>query len=79
LEFAIGPNFAYYDKFILGMEFSLGSTLQFADVYFPVSLSFVPTVTKAETVVSYTGVKSTVKTQTGFRVSLVFGFYSKQR
>jgi len=79
LELAVGPNFSYYDKFILGMEFSVGTTLHFSDVHFPVNISFVPSVTQAETVVTYTGQKSTVTLKSGFRVSLVFGFYSKLR
>lgn len=76
LELAVGPNFSLSG---LGMEFQIGSSLQWKDMNFPVSLSFVPSVRKTETTYSYTGKEHTETLETGFRITFLVGFYSKLR
>lgn len=80
MEFAVGPNYFYYDTYYLfGMEFSAGTTLQFSDIYLPINLSFVPSIKRSETVVEYNGKITQVEVQSGFRVNLTIGFYYKKK
>lgn len=71
-EFAVGPTIAYPSG--LGMAFTVGTSFKYEDVYFPVTLAFVPDVSKQTTEVLYNGKTITTVTHTGFRVSLLFGF-----
>jgi hypothetical protein len=71
-EFAVGPTIAYPSG--LGMAFTVGTSFKYEDVYFPVTLAFVPDVTKKTTEVLYNGKTISTIQHSGFRVSLLFGF-----
>jgi hypothetical protein len=76
LELAMGPNVSLSG---LGMAFAVGTSFRYHEIYFPVNLAFVPSVRTSETTVSYTGKKTTVITETGFRLSLLVGFNMRKR
>jgi hypothetical protein len=75
-EFAIGPNISLSG---LGMVFAVGTSFHVDDVYFPINLAFVPSVTRAYTTVSYIGTKTSVNEQTGHRISLLIGFNTRKK
>jgi hypothetical protein len=75
-ELAVGPTLALSG---FGMVFAAGTSFHIDDVYFPVNIAFVPSVGKSYTTVSYAGVKSTVKENTGYRVSLLVGFNTRKK
>ena len=76
LEFAMGPNLSLSG---FGMVFALGTSFHYNDVYFPINLAFVPSVSHGTTTVSYTGKKTTVTEHTGHRLSLLIGFNTRKR
>lgn len=71
-EFALGPTLAYPTG--LSMVFAIGTSFKFEDVYFPVTLAFVPDVTKKVTQTLYNGKTITTIDHSGYRISLLFGF-----
>ena len=75
LELAFGPNLSYPSG--LGAVIAIGTSFHVDEVYFPVNIAFVPSVTKSTTETLYNGKKITVTEHTGFRVSLLIGFNTR--
>lgn len=75
-EIAFGPNLAYPSG--LGMVLAIGTSFHYDDVYFPVNLAFIPSVTKSTTETTWNGKKVVVREDTGFRVSLFVGFNTRK-
>lgn len=93
LEFAIGPNFSLKAdhngvvKGAMGVVFAVGTSFRKDNVWFPISLVFVPSVGKSEQTYDQKGqpilnadgspVKATY--QSGFRLALLVGFNSRSK
>ena len=75
-EFALGPTVAYPTG--LSMVFAIGTSFKFEDVYFPITLAFVPDVTKKVTQTLYNGKTITTIDHSGYRISLLFGFNTRR-
>jgi hypothetical protein len=75
-EFAVGPNLSLTG---FGMVFAVGTSFHIDDVYFPVNIAFVPSVTKGTKTQSYTGQITKTTEYTGHRVTLLIGFNTRKR
>lgn len=75
-EFALGPTIAYPTG--LSMVFAVGTSFKFEDVYFPITVAFVPDVTKKVTQTLYNGKTITTIDHSGYRISLLFGFNTRR-
>lgn len=76
-ELAVGPNLSLSG---LGMVFAAGANFRSGKVNFPVNLAIVPSVgSKKETYDSNTGIATTRRVQTGWRITLTVGFNSRKK
>lgn len=73
-EFAFGPNLSLTG---VGMVLAVGSSFHSEDVYFPINLAVVPSVSRANEYNSTTG--TTEQVHTGVRVSLLIGFMTRKK
>ncbi|MBL7901423.1 MAG: hypothetical protein JNK73_05455 [Bacteroidia bacterium] len=85
-EFAIGPQFgmkADQNKHLqgaVGVVIAFGTSFKKGNVWFPVNIALVPSVGSSEQVKDpVTGVETTNKYQTGWKISLIAGFNSRRR
>lgn len=74
-EVGLGPTLAYPSG--LSMAFALGTSVKYEDVYFPITLAFVPNVSKKTEETLYNGTKVVTVLNSGFRVSLLIGFITR--
>ncbi len=86
IEFAIGPNFSvvpdYYGhkKGFAGVVLAVGTSLKKGNIYFPITLAYVPSVGNVADVTDQTtGAVSKETYHTGSRVSLIVGFNSRKK
>jgi hypothetical protein len=86
IEFAIGPNFSvvsdYYGnrKGFAGVVLALGTSLKKGNVYFPITIAYVPSVGNVADVTDQTtGEVTKVTYHTGSRISLIVGFNSRKK
>ncbi len=85
-EFAIGPQFgmkADQNKQLqgaVGVVIAFGTSFKKGNVWFPINIALVPSVGSSEKVKDpLTGVETTHKYQTGWKISLIAGFNSRRR
>jgi hypothetical protein len=76
-EFAIGPNLSLTG---LGLVMAVGTSVKVDDIYFPINLAIVPSVSNATSRYDYAS-QSQVRyvEKTGIRISLLVGFNTKKR
>ena len=90
LEFGAGPNLSIYagrDKTgmyqvspNLGIVIAMGMSIKYGKIYFPVNLALVPSITQQATVYDpNTGGNVQKNYETGFKVSLLFGFNNRTK
>jgi hypothetical protein len=76
-EFAFGPNLSLTGA---GMVLAVGSSFHSENVYFPINLAVVPSVSKMEDQFdSFNGTYRQVPVHTGVRVSLLIGFMTRKK
>ncbi len=76
MEFALGPNLSLTG---LGMVFAFGTSLHIDDVYFPINIAIVPSI--SNTVDQYDSATNSNKKiieKTGVRISLLVGFNTRK-
>jgi hypothetical protein len=76
-EFAVGPNLSISG---FAMAFAIGTSFHNKNVYFPINLAIVPSVSKMETKYNdVTGLSYEEKVKTGVRIGVLIGFNSPKR
>jgi hypothetical protein len=75
-EFAFGPNLSLTGA---GMVFAVGSSFHSENVYFPINLAVVPSVSRMDDQYDANGTYEQVPTHTGVRVSLLIGFMTRKK
>ena len=75
-EFAFGPNLSVTGA---GMVLAVGTSFHSDNVYFPINLAVVPSVSRMEDQYNSNGTYSQVPVHTGVRVSLLVGFMTRKR
>jgi hypothetical protein len=76
-EFAFGPNLSVTGA---GMVLAVGSSFHSENVYFPINLALVPSVSRMEDQYDIiNGTSQQVPTRTGVRVSLLIGFMTRKK
>ncbi|MBK5278721.1 MAG: hypothetical protein JJE09_07645, partial [Bacteroidia bacterium] len=75
-EFAFGPNLSLTGA---GMVLAVGTSFHSENVYFPINLVVVPSVSRLEDQYDSNSMYSQEPTRTGVRVSLLIGFMTRKR